>query len=468
MHRQIIAHMRRLIKSRRVRLTATLIVAAFLVINGIVLMLYHDRTYPKTLVGSQQLGSVKRSDLPQHLKNMQLLPSEITFHQDKTTAKVKTDALGVSPDYGQLSKAVMQTRSWLPITNLIQARQTPISLTYNQSALQKVITTTLAVFERAPTDARITRQETNFVIKSEVTGQATNISDAISRLMHTLEQGKTTVAVPTKKVSPAITSASLRKQLEALNEQIKTTISLAYNGQVRPLGAAEITNLYVEDKSVMTLSDSAILTTVNAIGASYGIVVENQAAAVTAIKAALQEHKSISFTLTAAPKAAKTIRYCTAVRGVSETELAGLNATLQSVFADSRGWGLTGLVRFERAAANCDFYVWLTAANQMSSFGAICDPDWSCAVSPNVVINYTRWQETSPAWAASGGSREDYRAMVINHETGHWFGFHHSSCPGAGQPAPVMQQQSIDLQGCVFNPWPTAGEQAALKQRLGL
>jgi hypothetical protein len=48
--------------------------------------------------------------------------------------------------------------------------------------------------------------------------------------------------------------------------------------------------------------------------------------------------------------------------------------------------------------------------------------------------------------------------MVINHEVGHFIGFGHASCGGAGQPAPVMQQQSISLQGCKFNPWPTASE----------
>ena len=85
-----------------------------------------------------------------------------------------------------------------------------------------------------------------------------------------------------------------------------------------------------------------------------------------------------------------------------------------------------------------------------------------------MVINFTRWQETSPAWRASGGSLENYRHMVINHETGHWFGFDHSSCPGSGQAAPVMQQQSIDLQGCTFNPWPTERERSVLRRSIGL
>ena len=66
----------------------------------------------------------------------------------------------------------------------------------------------------------------------------------------------------------------------------------------------------------------------------------------------------------------------------------------------------------------------------------------------------------SPAmpWNAAGRSLRDYRHLVVNHETGHWLGRAHRGCPGQGQAAPVMMQQSKALDGCRFNAWPRPDE----------
>jgi hypothetical protein len=75
-----------------------------------------------------------------------------------------------------------------------------------------------------------------------------------------------------------------------------------------------------------------------------------------------------------------------------------------------------------------------------------------------VIINENRWRHGTPYFKSAGGTLREYRAMVVDHETGHWFGLGHATCGGKGQLAPVMMQQSKGLYGCKPNPWPLPGE----------
>ena len=104
------------------------------------------------------------------------------------------------------------------------------------------------------------------------------------------------------------------------------------------------------------------------------------------------------------------------------------------------------------------FTLVLSEASQVPTFSPVCSAQWSCRVGRFVIINQTRWRNASPMWNQAHRALRDYRHMVVNHETGHWLGWGHRSCPGRGAAAPVMQQQSKGLEGCRANPWPTPAE----------
>lgn len=65
----------------------------------------------------------------------------------------------------------------------------------------------------------------------------------------------------------------------------------------------------------------------------------------------------------------------------------------------------------------------------------------------NVIINDDRWNSGTDVWMSGGGDLARYRTMVINHEVGHRLGHidNEMTCArgGAGQAAPLMQEQSI-------------------------
>ena len=151
------------------------------------------------------------------------------------------------------------------------------------------------------------------------------------------------------------------------------------------------------------------------------------------------------------------------MRGLdNRSSLATFAAEAAQTYADNRGWNLGGSIAFRQVASGGQFTLWLAAASQLPGFGSICDSSYSCTVGRNVIINETRWLTATPMWTANHRTLRDYQHMVVNHETGHWLGFGHSYCAGAGQLAPVMQQQSISLQGCRPNPWPLPWERQRL------
>ncbi|MFL6060508.1 MAG: DUF3152 domain-containing protein [Marmoricola sp.] len=170
----------------------------------------------------------------------------------------------------------------------------------------------------------------------------------------------------------------------------------------------------------------------------------------------------VSYSLTTGPighrvRVKKHFTYSIATRGNVTANMRTFAAIAARVYADPQGWRSAGY-EFTPVAHGGDFTLVLSSASRMASFGYPCDSTWSCRVGRNVIINQTRWLHASPAWNAAHRPLLEYRNMVINHETGHWLGHHHLTCPGKGRLAPLMMQQSKGLHGCRFNPFPLPSE----------
>ena len=150
----------------------------------------------------------------------------------------------------------------------------------------------------------------------------------------------------------------------------------------------------------------------------------------------------------------RTVTYSVAVDGAVESDVNEFADTAGRIYASPRGWRDAG-IQFVRVASGGDFTLVLANPRQVETYDPICSYLFSCTVGRYVVINDFRFAHGSIAWP---GELDWYRSMVINHETGHWLGLGHQYCGGPGQLAPVMQQQSIDMQGCAINPWPLKWE----------
>jgi hypothetical protein len=442
------------------------VIALFVVVNAGIWLAFRDRTYPGTTVGGTPIGSVAYGDLLKQVADTKTLPEAVELqYADKKVTVPLTD-LGITKDATRTTANADSKKLPLPIANFFTKPSLAAPIKIDQDVLASKAAALGQTFQSDAIDAHLSLEGGQLSVTPAQDKYRLDQERLQQFITTGLDNGSTAIRVPVKTTPAGVPTDDLNKAKSELEKQFATPITLSFGGKSQQLSKKDVISWYVPNGNSYAPSVDAIVTQLNRHTEATGYAKDNYAAATT-IQTALKNHKATTVTL-ASSAPAKIVTYCSAVKGVSATELPTLRQKLVSTYGDSRGWSLDGTVVFRPVNTGCDFTVWLTAANLMPSFGAICDSMWSCRVGPNVVINNDRWQRASPAWNSFGGTIEEYRYMVINHETGHWLGFNHDQCPGAGMQAPVMQQQSIDLQGCSFSPWPNDGEKAELRTTFGL
>jgi len=128
-------------------------------------------------------------------------------------------------------------------------------------------------------------------------------------------------------------------------------------------------------------------------------------------------------------------------------------AFVMSTLNDPRSWGVNGRMTFSRTDGAAEIRVVLASP---ATVDRICAPVatkgvLSCGHDGVAALNFTRWVQGIKSY---GGDWTAYRQYLVNHEVGHLLGYPHVECPGAGQRAPVMQQQTAQVAPCTPNAWP--------------
>jgi hypothetical protein len=143
---------------------------------------------------------------------------------------------------------------------------------------------------------------------------------------------------------------------------------------------------------------------------------------------------------------------------IAAESMADFTAKIDATLGDPRSWIAGGTYRLQRVPATspAEFTIYLVTP---TTTDRLCAPlptggFTSCRQGPRVVLNLARWMTSVKPYTSIGVPLDTYRTYMINHEVGHALGHSHQLCPGPGEPAPVMQQQTLGLQGCTANPWP--------------
>ncbi len=434
-------------------------------LNLIIFVMYKNKTYPRTQLNGQSIGSLSYKDIEAQAQSIVSLPQSITLKLGDKTKEMSPALLGVSVDYPSILQNIKTNRSTIPMINFVHSNKVNSSYQINHTTAKEYLQTIAPDLETPPVSAHIALNDNKFSSIPAKAPQIIDIDNSITSVIKQLNNGKTTIDLLLSADLKAPDSTfDIDKEVSSLNNSLATIISIKYEDKLKTLTKTEIAKLYEEKDNTYVLSSARIGELVNDTSKQFNLVLGNKQQAIDQISTAIKVSKNIVVTLLPAPKKLITYTYCVSAKGVDASYLGEFRSKLQAVYADTRGWSVNGQIKFVEVASGCNYTAWLTRADLVPSFSStICDSTWSCRVGNNVIINFDRWSGASPAWNGAGGSLDGYRTMVINHETGHWLGFSHRYCGGAGQSAPVMQQQSISLQGCAFNSWPTASEIQSLK-----
>ncbi|HKU18654.1 MAG TPA: DUF3152 domain-containing protein [Candidatus Saccharimonadales bacterium] len=454
-------------RTRRVWCILLLAGSLLVATNFALVLLFHNRTYPHTMLVGVNVGNMRFADVARAAQ-AQHVPDALDLTRDTLKLHVKSSDVGLSFDASRTQESLQTQRSWIPLVALFTKHWVPAPIALSQTRLASKTSDLTSVFHKDPTDAHVTLNDATFGVSEPANGYTLDATTLGSALVSAIDHGSTTVEVPTKTVSPQVTKSQAQADAKKLQDSLHASLSYTYAGASRQPSAGDIAKWYQASGTTYVLNDFAIRTYIETTGVAMGVHPSNLSAAVASTKQALDSKTASTVALTPF-NSTKTYHYCVQTRGADAQYVSGLKEQLTGVYADLRGWSLDGQVTFEYATSGCDFTVWLASSDQMSTFGAICDNYWDCEIGGNVVVNLDRWLNTTPSWQSSGGSLSDYRTLLINHETGHMLGFlDNYVCPVPGGPAPIMLQQSINLRGCIFNIWPTPPELTALRQMIGL
>lgn len=153
-------------------------------------------------------------------------------------------------------------------------------------------------------------------------------------------------------------------------------------------------------------------------------------------------------------------RYRVEVEENIDLSAAGVAEAVDRILGDPRGWTADGHSAFQRVADGpTDFVVRLatpaTVDEVCGRSGLDTGGKYNCSANDQVMVNLDRWVLATPVYAKDVTA---YRALIINHEVGHFLHHGHVTCPGKGKPAPAMMQQIKGMHGCVPNVWPYDAE----------
>jgi len=442
-----------------------IIVLVLLVCNLAMSFAYRDKALPGYRLGAKNVGGMSYGDISKlHASQVMIAMVNLQLKANKATAQktVPVSDFGVVPDMQASINHLKKSKTWLPILGLIIRPQVALVTQVNDATFKDATDALVPEFERPATDRHVAFGDGVFHVAEGEAGYKIDRTAFKTKLVSSITDGKSKMTIPAIILPAGKSMNDLSSEVTRLTKLLGANVSFAtVNSQKIVPSMTDKAQWLVSQGQTMALSDEQIGHYLDQTAQKLGVsVLTNRVDLLTATKYALNKGQSYNFRMINA-SGSKKHTYCTAVKGVGTAGLDDLVGKLAATYADARGWNDGGTIAFEHVDSGCSYTVWLSAPQYMTSFGSICDDYYNCQVGNSVVINDDRWEKATDPWNQTGRTIEEYRSLIIDHETGHRLGFRDNTSTTCSQPselAPVMMQQSISLNGCAFNPWPLQSE----------
>ena len=414
-------------------------------------------------------------------------------------SKITTDAfsLGISTNKQDFSDFIKHTRFKSSFVPLINIKNSNSNLTFNQNLGKLNIQKLLPKEINPPINASFSTKDNKIIIINSQNGKSINLYDYKEFIIKQILEGQNYIEFNAKlsdNIEPFTTTDELQKYTNLTEEIYNKSYKLLDDNRTYSINPALIKlNLTENSKLSITSNDAkeiiiestnnANLLPINQVTTTFksgkqamvtqdslnGKKINNYDDLSNLLISAVNNRQDLIAKLYFDEIASSndtillddtnrlgTLKYKVSSWGdISNVSISEFSKLVGQTLNDGRGWALTGIT-FEQVTINEDFEIVLSEANEIARrYPNICDNIYSCRVGRYVIVNVDRWNNATPVWTLS---LRDYRHLVVNHEVGHLLGLGHPICPSAGTLAPAMLQQSINLQGCIFNPWPLQNE----------
>lgn len=138
----------------------------------------------------------------------------------------------------------------------------------------------------------------------------------------------------------------------------------------------------------------------------------------------------------------KVVRYTTLVDKDVDYSSSQFAQEVDIYLADPEGWRSKGY-DFVRGSGGVSIH--LSTASFIEKQCGLTGLSCAQLKGKHAWLNVDRWKRGAPK---SRLSLSEYRQYMVSHEVGHLLGYDHVECGGAGEPAPVMMQQTKGIGQC--------------------